>query len=82
MLSVPLNKRVKPSAKPTLLMPISCHQGPDMGKCRPGASRKVPHPQIKSAAPPPKKEMAIPVLLLLLLMVYFRHKGPYHANTS
>jgi len=26
--------------------------------------------------------MAIPVLLLLLLMVYFRHNGPYHANTN
>jgi len=24
--------------------------------------------------------MAIPVLLLL--MVYFRHNGPYHANTN
>jgi len=47
MLSVPLNKRVKPSAKPTLLMPISCHQGPDMGV--------PPRGESESAAPPNKK---------------------------
>jgi len=45
-------------------------QGPDMGKFRSGASRKVP---------PPQRVMAIPVLLWL---VYFRHNGPYEANTN
>jgi len=52
-------------------------QGPDMGKCRPGASRKVPpRPPPKSANP--QRALAIPVLL----MVYFRHNGPYQANTN
>jgi len=57
-------------------------QGPDMGQCRPGVSRKVPTPRPKSAAPLNGHwATAIPVLLLLL-MVYFRHDGLYHANTN
>jgi len=37
---------------------VQYNQGPDMGKCRPGASRKVPPPsQSKSAAPTPKPQV-------------------------
>ena len=62
-----------------LIYRVSQKQGPETGKCRPGASRKVPPHQ--NVPPRPQRAMAIPVLLSLL-MVYCRHKGPYHADTN
>jgi len=45
------------------------HEGPQHGEVPPRGESKTAAPQ---------RAMAIPVLI----MVYFRHKGPYQANTN
>jgi len=45
------------------------HEGPQHGEVPPRGESKTAAPQ---------RAMAVPVLI----MVYFRHKGPYQANTN